>query len=333
MKGNMSINLPSTNLQASIAFELAEIRKLLLQQALAEAVRSLDLQNINAELDALAPKNDLAQLASHGIRGELLFAVPCLLNANPKLLGYYRLLLGFSQKEFYNKSKLARFEGLESKGQMTSRVANEMQELCLALVTRASEMANAIGFSRITKELLDDLTLLTLGPQLRGSRNTRIGKAANKAVFKIIERIVRHALSKATGTKLKLNNAAGRSVTISFSADPDISVTEDISLKTVKRIVAIEIKGGADKSNIWNRLGEAEKSHQSAKQRGFVEFWTIYNVPDLDQEKAREKSPTTTRFYSLIELSNITSDAFADFRDRLISLVGIKAAPVVRKRK
>ena len=306
---------------------------MLLQQALAEAVRSLDLRTINAELDALAPPNDLAQLASRGIRGELLFAVPCLLNANPKLLGYYRLLLGFSQKEFYYKSKLARFEGLESKGQMTSRVTDEMQELCRALVTRASEMANAIGFSRITKELLDDLTLLTLGPQLRGSRNTRIGKAANEAVFKIIERIVHHALSKATGTKLKLSNASGRSVTIAFSADPDISVTEEISSKTVKSIVAIEIKGGADKSNIWNRLGEAEKSHQSAKQRGFVEFWTIYNVPDLDQEKAKEKSPTTTRFYSLIELSGATSDAFADFRDRLISLVGIKAAPIARKRK
>ena len=194
-------------------------------------------------------------------------------------------------------------------------------------------MANLIGFSRITKELLDDLTLLTLGPQLRGSRNTRIGKAANKAVFKIIERIVHHALSKSTSTKLELSNASGRSVTIAFSADPDISVTEKISSKTVKSIVAIEIKGGADKSNIWNRLGEAEKSHQSAKQHGFVEFWTIYNVPDLNLVKAREKSPTTTRFYSLIELTDATSDAFADFRDRLISLVGIKAAPAARKRK
>jgi hypothetical protein len=329
----MRINLPSSNLQASIASELEEIRKLFLQQALAETVRRFDLRNINAELDALVPQNDLAQLASRGIRGELLFAVPCLLRANPKLLGYYRLLLGFSQKEFYNKSKLARLEALESKGELPSRVAGEMEELCRALVTRASEMANAIGFSRITKELLDDLALLTLGPQLRGSRNTRIGKAANAAVFKIIERIVHHALSTSTGTKLKLSNASGRSVTIAFSADPDISVTEEISSKTVKSVVAIEIKGGADKSNIWNRLGEAEKSHQSAKQRGFVEFWTIYNVPDLDREKAREKSPTTTRFYSLIELSNATSDAFADFRDRLISLVGIKAAPVARKRK
>ena len=325
--------MPSTNLQSSIASELEGIRKLFLQQALAKAVRELDLRNINAELDSLVPQNDLARLASLGIRGELLFAVPCLLRANPKLLGYYRLLPGFSQKEFYNKSKLARLEIMESKGELSAKLESELDELSKALVVRASEMANAIGFDRITKELLDDLTLLTLGPQLRGSRNTRIGKAANKAVFKIIQSIIGHVLSKSSDTKLELCNASGRPVSIAFSADPDISITEEISTKTIKRIVAIEIKGGADKSNIWNRLGEAEKSHQSAKQCGFVEFWTIYNVPELDQSKAKEKSPTTTRFYSLIELSDASSDAFADFRDRLISLVGIKSAPSRRKRK
>ncbi len=302
-----------------------------LQQALAEAVQRLDLRTINAELDQRVPQKDLAQLASRGIRGELLFAVPCLLRANPRLLGYYRLLLGFSQKEFYNKSKLARLDMMETKGELSSRVAGELDELCGALVTRASEMADRIGFGRITKELLDDLTLLTLGPQLRGSRNTRIGKAANEAVFKIIQNIVRHSLSKFTATSFVLNNAAGRQVTIAFSADPDISISEDISSNTTKSIVAIEIKGGADKSNIWNRLGEAEKSHQSAKQRGFVEFWTIYNVPDLDLPKAKEKSPTTTRFYSLLQLTDRKSDAFVDFRDRLISLVGIRAAPAARR--
>jgi hypothetical protein len=329
----MSMNLPSTNLQSSIASELEEIRKLFLQQALAKAVRELDLRILNKELDLLVPQADLTQLASLGIRGELLFAVPCLLRANPKLLGYYRLLLGFSQKEFYNKSKLARLEIMESKGELSDKLDRELDELCRALVMRASEMANAIGYDRITKELLDDLTLLTLGPQLRGSHNTRIGKAANEAVFKIIQNIIGHALSKCSQTKLELTNASGRPVSIAFSADPDISITEEISVKTRKSIVAIEIKGGADKSNIWNRLGEAEKSHQSAKLRGFVEFWTIYNVPELDQVKAKEKSPTTTRFYSLIQLSDVTSEAFADFRDRLVSLVGIKSASSRNERK
>jgi hypothetical protein len=105
------------------------------------------------------------------------------------------------------------------------------------------------------------------------------------------------------------------------------SIFEELSATRLKNVVAIEIKGGTDRSNIWNRLGEAEKSHQSARRRGFVEFWTIYNVPALDLAKAREKSPTTSRFYSLIQLSVATSEELADFRERLLSHVGIAAQP------
>ena len=112
----------------------------------------------------------------------------------------------------------------------------------------------------------------------------------------------------------------------SLRTDPDISVFEETSKKSRRNIVAIEIKGGGDQSNIWNRLGEAEKSHQSAKQRGFVEFWTIYNVAELDLATAHEKSPTTNRFYNLRDLLVPHSESLDDFRDRLISSVGIAAA-------
>src|SRR5438132_9906409 len=141
------------------------------------------------------------------------------------------------------------------------------------------------------------------------------------------QQIVGHAVQSTTETRLELMNASRRKVIITFSSDPDISIFEEISANKLKNVVAIEIKGGADKSNIWNRLGEAEKSHQSAKQRGFVEFWTIYNVPGLNLTKAREKSPTTNRFYSLLDLSSPGTEGFADFRDRLVSLVGISSKP------
>jgi len=271
----------------------------------------------------LAPSRDLRRLASQGIRGEFVFALPTILLTKPNLLGYYRLLLGWSQKEFYQKSKLARFERMEAKGEISEPLKRELKDLCRALVERASEMLNDIGFQKLTLELFDDLSLLTLGPQLRGSLNTRIGRVANRAVFEIIQQIVSHAVLSTTESRLELRNASGRKVIITFSADPDISIFEEISTRTLKNVVAIEIKGGADKSNIWNRLGEAEKSHQSAKQRGFVEFWTIYNVPSLNLAKAREKSPTTNRFYSLINLSSATTEEFADFRDRLVAMVGI----------
>ena len=160
--------------------------------------------------------------------------------------------------------------------------------------------------------------------------NTRIGKIANRAVFEIIQQIVAHAIKSASESTLELINASRRKVILTFSSDPDISTLEEISAKKLEKVVAIEIKGAADKSNIWNRLGEAEKSHQTAKHRGFVEFWTIYNVSNLNLTKAREKSPTTNRFYSLLDLSSAGTEEFADFRDRLVALVGIASKPTRR---
>jgi hypothetical protein len=296
-----------------------------LQQALSGAIQTLDLKELNRELDELAPAADLRKLASRGIRGEFAFALPAILAKKPNLLGYYRLLTGYSQKEFYQKSKLGRFEIMETKGELPERLKGELESLCRAMIIRVSELLNEIGFEKLSLEFFHDLTLLTLGPQLRGSTNTRIGRIANRAVFEIIQGIVSHAVLSSTESKLELENASKRKVLIAFSSDPDISITEAISASAQRKLVAIEIKGGADKSNIWNRLGEAEKSHQSAKHRGFPEFWTIYNVPALDLAKAREKSPTTNHFYSLIELSSAGSAEFAEFRDRLVSQVGIRA--------
>lgn len=320
----MKINLPSTTLQISVAKALQQVRNLHLRKALTLTVRKVELATLNKQLDENAPANDLKELAGNGIRGELVFPVPCLIETNPRLIGYYRLLLGFSQKEFYNKGGLGRFSSLESKGIIPSRVQHEVEALCQAFCVSAAQLIAGLGIQRVSAALIDDLTLLTLGPQLRGSNNTLIGKQANQEVFEIIRLIVEKSVTKQTGAKLELENASGRKVVIAFSADPDISIIEKTAVKSTRNIIAIEIKGGADRSNIWNRLGEAEKSHQSAKQLGFVEFWTIYNVGRLDKNKAHEKSPTTNRFYALPELSRQEGGEYEDFRDRIASLVGIR---------
>src|SRR6266404_5206393 len=117
----MPINLPSSKPQANVASYIEEFRRVYLQQALANAIQSLDLGVINEQLQELAPAADLRELASRGIRGEFVFAVPIILTTKPNLIGYYRLLLGYSQKEFYQKSKLARFERLEAKGEIPER--------------------------------------------------------------------------------------------------------------------------------------------------------------------------------------------------------------------
>src|SRR4051812_13304036 len=101
-----NMHLPSSKLQANVARELDMFRRLYLQLALTDVVRELDFDELNAELSKYAPRKELRLLGSLGIRGEFLFPVPLVLRTNPKLLGYYRLLLGYSQKEFFNKGKL-----------------------------------------------------------------------------------------------------------------------------------------------------------------------------------------------------------------------------------
>ena len=321
----MNVNLPSSSLQVKIASALDTFRRLYLQKALAEAIQKLEMKNLNAELDEFAPPSDLKSLAGRGIRGEFLFPVPCILEANPYLLGYYRLLLGFSQKEFYNKGKLTRFSVMEEKGILNVRAKADLPGLCRAFAKEASYLLENLGVERFSMEFLDDLTLLTLGPQLRGGINTMIGKLANQIVFDIIRDLIAHSVTSRTGVRMEVLNASQRQVSIAFSADPDISITERLSAQSIRNIVAIEIKGGTDQSNIWNRLGEAEKSHQSARQRGFPECWTICNVPALDLRKAKEKSPTTNHFYFLQALADPLSAERAAFRARLISMIGIKA--------
>lgn len=121
----MKINLPSSKPQANVASYLEQFRKIHLQQALSNAIWALSLRQINRELDEFAPAHDLRALAGKGIRGEFVFALPGILSTKPNLLGYYRLLLGYSQKEFYNKSRLGRFASMEIEGRISPRLHSD----------------------------------------------------------------------------------------------------------------------------------------------------------------------------------------------------------------
>src|SRR4051812_16642998 len=67
-----------------------------------------------------------------------------------------------------------------------------------------------------------------------------------------------------TDLAVVLKNSSGRKVLIQISSDPDLSITE-VLLSANRPLVAIEVNGGRDLSNIHNRVGEAEKSHQKAR--------------------------------------------------------------------
>ena len=232
-----NIIIPDPKLQISFSKILHNIRETYLQEALSKTIDLINISRLDKELSDYVPQKYLKSLAKHGLRGELIYPVPYLLESNPYLLGYYRLLLGFSQKEFYTA---------------------------------------AFGVS----------------------------------IFKNME--------------MKLINAADRKVYIEFASDPDIVIREEIGKENFRNIVAIEVKGGKDFSNIHNRIGEAEKSHQKAKQSDYVECWTVVNVDRIDLEMAKKESPTTNKFFILSQLVSQKGNEYQNFKEHIISLTGIK---------
>ena len=320
----MTIIIPPPDGQIDFAAALIQIRQRYLQDALAETVKSLLIPDIDRELAGYVPAHSLTTLASHGLRGELVFPVPVVLSANPRLLGYYRLLCGYSQKEFYTAvTGLARFKGMEERGAIHKNVSGELPALARALCEAGALLVAGIGAGKISASLLDDLTLLTLGPQLRGGANVRKGAAGIRTVFNAINEIVTKSIVNLADTRMEIKNATGRRVLIEFAADPDIIIREEMRAGVYREIIAIEVKAGSDFSNIHNRIGEAEKSHQKAKANGYAECWTVVNVDKIDMTMARRESPSTNRFYRISDLVAASGDDYDDFRDRVISLIGI----------
>ena len=135
--------------------------------------------------------------------------------------------------------------------------------------------------------------------------------------------MVKGNIQRQSSRRLNINNASDRNVVIQFAADPDIVIIEEMAPDTYRNIIAIEVESGTDFSNIHNRIGEAEKSHQKARQAGVVECWTIVNVDRIDLDMARRESPSTNRFYRISELKKGKGDEFRDFCSRILSLVGI----------
>lgn len=320
----MAIVFDLPNTQISFANALTEIRDLLLQDALSSTVASMDIQLIDTELHSFADSNSLRELARNGMRGELLFAVPCVLRTNPFLLGYYRLLLGYSQKGFYTATTGAgMFKSMEEKGTVSSKQADSLSELCIALNYNSKYMLDRMSPRMINPSFFDHLTLLTLGPQLRGGANVQKGTSAITQVFDVVYQIVKNRVVVFDKHRIMLKNSSGRSVIIQFAADPDIVIREELAPDVYKNLVAIEVKGGQDYSNIHNRVGEAEKSHQKAKKDGYVECWTVVNVDRIDMSMARKESPTTNRFYRLSELLTDSSPDLRDFSLQILSAAGI----------
>lgn len=162
---------------------------------------------------------------------------------------------------------------------------------------------------------------------MRGSRNVDVGQIAVEVVLDLLKGLLAKYSPVIKGRSLSFTNDSGLPVLIRFGGDPDVAVKMKLGAED-RKLVAIEIKGGTDVSNIWNRLGEAEKSHQTAKKKGFNELWTVTGV-DLNVSReasatAQQKSPSTTRFFFLPRIVDRANAEGALFRQLLGSIVGAK---------
>jgi hypothetical protein len=324
------IDLPHDQIEYSRRLLSAQVE--MLQKALLAVVGKSDIVKLDSEIAEFVPSDCMRMLASRGLRAELAFALPSVLMASPRLLSYYRLLLGFSDKEFYNTTgrnlKGHGLKPMENNGAIPERKIHLMPALCMALNASLAHLVRNLPLEGLEASHLGDLTIMTFGPACRGGHSVRKGQRATAAVRAAITGLVSEHVVERKARGISLRDATGRDIAIRFGADPDISVmTRSTSAsRNDEPLLAIEVKGGADKSNIWNRLGEAEKSHLVAKAKGFNEFWTIYNIDDLPIDSAKQKSPTTTAFWQLKEITSGSGCVFEDFAEAFLRRLRLPVA-------
>ena len=266
----------------------------------------------------------LRALAASGVRGEVVFPVPYVLETNPRLLGYYRLLLGFSRKRCYGQGPFGRFMKLEDgdvlSESQTARLTAQLPSLCQSWTRSAERLISAAP--ELSTRDAENLQLLTLGAQLRGSENNRIGNAATREVFDIVRDTLGSRVDEETKRTLLVQNEDESVWEVAFAADPDVTIVHRRA-RSDRRALCIEIKGGGDVSNVHNRIGEAEKSHQKARAEGFEECWTIIRAA-VEWEQAHRESPTTSEFFSLDDLLDAESAERARFKKALLSRMGMR---------
>lgn len=310
---------PQPDLQVAFYYRLKSLRDIYLHEALSKTIQQIEIPHLDRELAKFVSSESLQKLAIFSLRGEAMFPVPILLKANPHLVGYYRLLYGYSQKEFYGKAKAGIFKLMEEKGKLTPITEVSLDKLCRSFSAVGHYFLNELD--TVSLDGIEHLQLLTLGPQFRGGKNNEYGQLATAKTFVIIKEIVDPYITNSTETTIEIKNNSDRTVIIAFTSDPDISIVEQMPSQ-IRPLLAIEIKGGRDVSNIHNRIGEAEKSHQKARLANYREFITIISV-QMAHDVLKKESPTTSHFLNLDNLIDKKSEDYIRFKEIIASTVGI----------
>ncbi|HTA70512.1 MAG TPA: XcyI family restriction endonuclease [Bryobacteraceae bacterium] len=318
----MSTKLLSPSRQVVFHQMLVAARKTVLMDALSEVLSQLEPTVTKKQILAYVPADTQKILAAAGIRDEHIFPVPSVLEKKPTLVGYYRLVLGISQKRFYRKGTgMGPFKSMETRGLFNPKKRPDLDRFCTVMAENLAELVRQIS-PKITARDVSELPLLTLGAQLYGSNNNAIGKQATLDVFLSVIEIVKNFIVSQDNTKITVHNASKRKVIIALSNDPDIKIQEEFEGK-LRNILAIEIKGGTDVSNAHNRAGEAEKSHRKAKKQDYRDYWTIISLAGVDPNMLQQESPTTNSWFDVAQVLAREGNYWKEFRSRFAGAVGI----------
>jgi hypothetical protein len=291
--------------------------------ALLAALKVADPATVKTQISAIVPPDVQQILAAAGIRDEQVFPTPAVLEAAPRLLGYYRLLLNVPQKTFYRSaSGFGGLRTMEGKGTLRAAQQAQLPALCSALAAALAELVRGMAPTLSTRDIFE-LPLLTLGSQLQGGANNIIGQQAVEAVFQAITKIVQAHISASAASQVIISNSAGQQFLIARSNDPDVDIREIVTAGRQPRI-AIEVKGGTDQSNAYNRAGEAEKSHIKANIRGYSQRWTVIGTRGVaNAPRLKAGSPTTTQWFEATEVMAQAGHDWSRFEQLLRIELGI----------
>lgn len=322
--GGFSMNdivIPSTAKQIQTQKILHEYRDRMLGENLKIAVATIDPDILQSEIAKFVNKDCRMILQRLSVREETMFALPCVLNSNPTLLGYYRLLMGISEKQFYTSSTgLSIFKPMEHDGKITKNSEQEINNLCYAINSAMENLLKNVNHSTLTQDL-KALPLMTLGVYADGVWRNIIGTQAALHVFGTIKQIVKSSDANIITDEdkcLRFKNGTGSIYQVIPSSDPDISIF--LEEPSEEKLLCIEIKGGQDVANVHNRAGEAEKAHLKTNQAGWLEKWTVIYLVGLQRKQADKlltESPSTNAWFDINEVCAQSGNTYESFKHAL----------------
>lgn len=327
----MDIAIPSTAKQLEAQKTLISYRNSMLGDTLHSTVAEIDPNTLRSESIEFVPSAGMKVLQVFGIRDEVVFALPCVLKHQPRLLGYYRMLMGISEKQFYTSaSGLASFRIMEHSGIIGKHSNEDIADLCHAINSAMDDFLEEVNTDSLGKDLYE-LPIMTLGIYADGVWRNMIGQqAADHAFIALANGIAHSGKNSIIKTPdqgeyaFEFVNLDGERYKVMSSSDPDIQITREGP--NPEKTLCIEIKGGQDVANVHNRAGEAEKSHQKAALDGWKEKWTVIYFKGLtadQREKMLTESPTTDDWFDINEVCSMSGDSYDKFVSRLSELLNL----------